>query len=83
MHNNVQLALLSRSVSPCSILMAYLSIWLDMLAIRLMAFGDTVKGGLYMVYPVFYSVSYPDFIPTNTKEMEFTCLLLWALLSQQ
>ncbi len=46
------------SESLCSILIEYLSIWAEISAMRLMAFEETVKGGVYI---------YPRVIPSFAK----------------
>ena len=50
------------SESLCSIRIEYLSIWAEISAMRLMAFEETVKGGVY-IYPRVI----PSFIPSFAK----------------
>lgn len=52
------------SESLCSILIEYLSIWAEISAMRLMAFEETVKGGVY-IYPRVIPSFIPSFIPSK------------------
>ena len=54
------------SESLCSILIEYLSIWAEISAMRLMAFEETVKGGVY-IYPRVIPSFIPSFIPSSAK----------------
>lgn len=54
------------SESLCSILIEYLSIWAEISAMRLMAFEETVKGGVY-IYPRVIPSYIPSFIPSFAK----------------
>ena len=60
------------SESLCSILIEYLSIWAEISAMRLMAFEETVKGGVYIyprVIPSFILSFIPSFIPSKLPDV--------------
>lgn len=54
--------------SLCSILIEYLSIWAEISAMRLMAFEETVKGGVY-IYPRVIPSFIPSFIPSKLPDV--------------
>ena len=62
------------SESLCSILIEYLSIWAEISAMRLMAFEETVKGGVYIyprVIPSFIPSKLPDVVETLFRHGAF------------
>lgn len=58
------------SESLCSIRIEYLSIWAEISAMRLMAFEETVKGGVY-IYPRVIPSKLPDVVETLFRHGAF------------